>query len=155
MAIAISINRLDLIDSEIKPEEIDPELRSPVFVLFTSMNRTLKALEKASQLAQSLHTGIEILVVQTVPFALPLEAPPVSNEFLMRRLAEMTDRFPIQIMISAYLCRDPMVALKRILEHHCQVVMGVPKTRWWLTRDRRLARKLRRADFQVIIVETE
>jgi hypothetical protein len=155
MATAISINKLDLIDSETKPEEISLKLQSPVFVLFTSMDRTLKALEKASQLAQSLHRSIEILVVQTVPFALPLEAPPVSNEFLVKRLGEMADRFPIQIKISAYLCRDPMIALKRILKRNCQVVLGVPKTSWWPTRHHKLVRKLSHTGFDVIPVETE
>jgi hypothetical protein len=155
MATAISINTLDLINSETKPGGISTQLQLPVFILFTSMDRTLKALEKASQLAQSLHKSIEILVIQTVPFALPLEAPPVSNEFLMNRLEEMANRFPIRIKISAYLCRDPVVALKRILNRNCRIVMGVPKTRWRLTRDHKLVRKLSHTGFDVIAVETE
>ena len=66
----------------------------------------------------------------------------------------MAAQFPVQIKISAYLCRDPLEALKRILNRNCPVVMGVRK-RWWPTRDERVARKLRRAGYNVILVETE
>jgi hypothetical protein len=146
---------LDSIDSETAPEKAGRERRSPIFVLFTSVNRTLKALEKAGWLSHSLHTSIEILVVQTVPFALSLETPPVSNEFIVKRLREIADRLSIQIKISVYLCRDPLITLKRILNRNCRVVMGVPKTKWRPAGDRIMARKLQRAGFDVIAVETE
>jgi hypothetical protein len=128
--------------------------RLAVFVIFTSINRTLKALEKAGQLARPLQTGITILVVQKVHYSLPLDEPPVPFEFVIRHFEEMVDRLPENTRISAYVCREPMQALKRVLKHNCPVVMGVRK-RWWPTREERLARKLRRAGYDVIVVKME
>jgi hypothetical protein len=128
--------------------------RLPVFVVFTSMNRTLKALEKASQLAKPLQTGITVLVVQEVHYSLPLDEPPVPFEFVIRHFEEMAGRLPENTQISAYVCREPMQALKRVLKHNCPVVMGVRK-RWWPTREERLARKLRRTGYDVILVKME
>jgi len=154
MSTAIGIEKLISIDSEILMRAINPGFRLSVSVIFTSINRTLIALEKASQLAEPLKSGIEILAVQTVPFALPLDEPPVPFGFVVRRLKEMVAQFAVQIKISAYLCRDQLEALKRVLNRDYPVVMGVRK-RWWPTRNKRLARKLRRAGYDVILIETE
>jgi hypothetical protein len=154
MSTNAGIEKLISIEGETKLQAISPEFRLPVYVIFTSINRTLKALEKAGQLAKPLQTGIEILAVQIVPYLLPLDEPPVPFEFVVRRFEEMVGQFSEKTRISAYLCRDPMEALKRVLKHNCPVVMGIRK-RWWPTRDERLARKLRRARYDVILVETE
>jgi hypothetical protein len=154
MSTAIGLERLLSIDRKIEMQAIGPGFRLPVFVIFTSINRTLKALEKAGQLANPLRTRIEIIAVQTVPFTLPLDEPPVPFEFVVRRLEEMANQFQEQIKISAYLCRDSSEALKCVLNRNCPVVMGVRK-RLWPTRDERLARKLRRAGYNVTLVETE
>jgi hypothetical protein len=154
MSTAIGINKSIRIEGEIKMQAIGSGFRLPVYVIFTSLNQTREALEKASKLAKSVQTGIEILAVQIVPFQLALDKPPVPFEFLVRRLEEMADHFPEPIRISAYLCRYPMEALKRVLKHDCPVVMGIRK-RWWPTRDERLARRLRRAGYNVMLIETE
>ena len=142
------------IDGEIKRQAIGFGYGLPVSVIFTSINRTLLALEKASQLAKPLNGGIEVLAVQTVPFPLPLDDPSVPLEFIVRRLEEMATRFPGRIKISAYLCRDQLEALKRVLNRNSPVVMAVRKG-WWPTRDERVARKLQRDGYRVILVETE
>jgi hypothetical protein len=154
MSTAAGMEKSISIDRDLKLQPIRFGLELPVFVIFTSINRTLHALEKASQLAEPLRSGIEILVVQTVPFALPLEDPSVPFEFLVKQLKEKAAQFPVQIKISAYLCRDQLHALKQILHRNCTVVMGIRK-RWWPTRDERVARKLRRGGLDVILVEME
>ena len=141
-------------EREIEPEAIGSALRLPVFVIFTSVNPTLKALGKAGQLAALLQTSIEVLVVQVVPYLLPLDEPPVRSEFIANRFEEMAGPFPEKTTISTYLCRDPMQAMEHVLQHDCWIVMGVKKW-WWPTRDERLARKLRHAGYNVILVETE
>jgi hypothetical protein len=155
MATAIRIDKLGLINNEMQSQENSPKPRAPVFVLFTSLKQTLKALEKAIQLAQPLHKEIEILVVQTVPYPLPLDEPPVSNDFLLRQLTEAAKSFSTEIRISVYLCRNPIEALERTLNRNCPMVMGVQKKNWWPTRDRKSVRTLRRSGFDVIAVETE
>jgi hypothetical protein len=153
MSTALGVEKPISFDSETKPQIINSGFVQPVFVVFTSINRTLNVLEKASQLAKPLQGGIEVLAIQTVPYSLPLEDPSVPSQFLVSRLEEMAAQFPEQIKISAYLCRDLLDALKRILNRNCAVVMGVRK-RWWPTRDQRAARKLRRAGYNVILVES-
>jgi hypothetical protein len=143
-----------VIEREIEPQAYRPEGQTPVFVIFTSVDQTMKALEKANQLAKMRQTGIEILAVQNVPYPLPLDEPRVSTEFVVRRLEEMADHFPEKTRISAYLCRDPMDALKQVLNENCPVVMGVKKTRR-PTREKKLAQKLHSAGFDVILAETE
>jgi len=154
MSTAIVLEKPIGVSRAIDLRAVSPGFRLPVFVIFTSMNWTLKALEKARQLAKPLQSEVVIFVIQTVPYSLPLEEPPGPFEFIVRRLQEMVDGFPEKTRISAYLCRDPMQALKRALTPKCPVVMGVRK-RWWPTRDERLARKLRSAGYDVILVETE
>ena len=154
MSTAISLEKSISIDSNFGMPMIGPAFRLPVFVIFTTTDRTLKALAKAGQLASSLQTRIEIIAVQAVPFMLPLDEPPVPFEFVVRRLKEVTENFPVQLSISAYLCRDPLEALKCVLDRNCPVVMGIHK-RWLPTRDEILARKLCHAGYNLISVEAE
>lgn len=154
MLTAVDSNKLISIVGEIKPPAINDRSGLPMCIVYTSMNRTLKALEKILEFANPIRTSIEIVAVHTVPFMLSLDEPPVPFKFIIRSLEKLVARFPEQTRISAYLCRDSLEALKRVLDHHCPVVMGIKK-RWWPTRDQRLARKLRRAGYNVIIIETE
>ena len=133
---------------------ISPELQLSVFVIFTSTPQTLKALEKAAAIAKPFGAGIAVLAVQTVPFPLPLDRPPVPFEFIIKRFQEMAGEFPEKTKVFVYVCRDQMEALKRILPPNSSIVMGLRK-RWWPTRDRRLAKKLGRAGHEVTLIETE
>jgi hypothetical protein len=123
-----------------------------VFVVFTSVNWTLKALERAREIARPLEANIAVIAIQVVPYPLPLDRPPVPMEFVVSRFGERAGEFSERTKVSAYLCRDPLEALKRILNPDCPAVMGIRK-RWWPTRDERLARKLRRAGYDIILVE--
>jgi hypothetical protein len=154
MSTATVIENLTSIDGEIKSEPIGLGLELPVFVVFTSINQTLHALERACQLAKSLESGVEILAVQTVPFALPLDDPSVPFKFLVGRLEEMAALFPVPIKISACLCRDQLEALERMINRQSPVVIGVRK-KWLSTPDDRVARKLQRAGYDVTLVKTE
>jgi hypothetical protein len=154
MSTAVDTKKYIRIVGDIRPPAADSGVGSPVHVVFTSFDRTLKALQKAMQLAGTSNSEVDVLAVQVVPFVLPLDEPPAPFEFLVRRFAEVADRFSGQIKIKPYLCRDLLEALKRIIDHKCTVVMGVRK-RWWPTREERVARQLQRAGFNVVIVETE
>jgi hypothetical protein len=125
-----------------------------VFVLFTSTNQTLKALEKARELARPFGAGILVVAAQVVPYPLPLDRPLVPFEFVVRRFKEMAERFPENTRVFVYLCRDLLEALKQILTPNSLVVIGIRK-RVWPTREERLARKLRRAGHDVVLVEAE
>jgi hypothetical protein len=125
-----------------------------VFVVFTSINWSLKVLEKAREISEAIGGKIIVVAVQAVPYQLPLNEPPIKMEFAIRRFEENVENFPYEIQIYTYLCRDLMEALKRILNPGCRVVVGV-KERWWPTPNERLARKLRRAGYEVISIKSE
>jgi hypothetical protein len=138
---------------EESPDSIaDSELS--VFVVFTSNDWTLRALEKAREIAKPLGANIVVVALQVVPFPLPLSEPPVSMEFVIRRFEENSNEFPDGTQVAAYLCRNPLEALKRILPLHCPVVMGVRK-RWLPSRDEKMARMLRRAGYRLTLIKAE
>jgi hypothetical protein len=124
------------------------------FVIYTTAKRTLRALEKANEIVKPGGGRIEVVALQVVPRQLLLDQPPVHFEIVMRHFKEMAERLPIDLCIHTYLCREPWGALRKILPPDAPIVIGVRK-RWWPTREKRLAGRLRRAGFQVIPVESE
>ena len=131
-----------------------PNSSRSVVVLFTSANRTLKAIESARSLANTLCLPIVVLATPVVPFPLPLEEPQVPFDFTIRHFAKAAEQFPENISVVAYPCRDRMEALKQVLPPDSPVLIGIRK-KWWPTSDERLARDLGRAGFSVTVVETE
>jgi hypothetical protein len=61
---------------------------------------------------------------------------------------------PVETTVHIYLCRDWSDALSVLLRPQSLVVIGA-RTRWWPTRERRLARRLRRSGHKVILTETK
>src|SRR5690242_18074174 len=66
--------------------------RFEVNVLFTNPKDTLAALRAADALARDLNATIRVLAVQAVPFAMPLEQPPVSTAFTEKVLLDLVDQ---------------------------------------------------------------
>jgi hypothetical protein len=127
-----------------------------IFVLFTSVDWTLKALEKACEIARPLEAKVVVVVIQAVPFPLPLDTPIIPLEWVIRRFEEKVGDLPddSDIKILVYLCRDRASALKRVLNPVCPVVIGMKK-RWWPTQNERITRNLRRAGYEVVSVISE
>jgi hypothetical protein len=137
------------------PENTASESGVPVSVLFTSTNQTIRALEHAEVLASRTGAGVNVVAALVVPFPLPLDRPPVPFEFIIRRFEELTKNCARKTQICTYLCRDPVIALKTVLDPKSPVIMGVREKSWWPSREKRFARKLRRAGYEVILVEAE
>jgi hypothetical protein len=154
MSTAMDLEKSINSNDQMMQQETSFSVGLPVVVIYTSLSRTLSALVKASQLAKSSNSTIEILVVLSIPFALPLEDPSVPLEFVVRQLEEMAAQFPEQIKISVYLCRDQLETLGHVLNRDCPVLVGVRK-RLWPTPDERIAHRLQRAGYNVVRVETE
>jgi hypothetical protein len=125
-----------------------------IAVVFTSATPTIAALKKAGALADRLRGRINLIVPQIVPYPLPLESPPVLLEFGEQRFRDIAAQSLVETMIQIYLCRDRLETLKSVLTPRSLVVIGSRK-RWWPTREKSLARKLRRAGHEVIFTETE
>jgi len=60
---------------------------------------------------------------------------------------------PVETTVRLYLCRDSVETVKSALSPRSVVVVGGRKGWWRSTREKRLARKLRRAGHEVIFTE--
>src|SRR5580704_4938956 len=89
--------------------------RITIFVLFTSVRRTLDALWSAGRLARDLDAHIEIIVPEIVPYPLPLDEPPVARSFWKHCYRTIVEETGIDISIHLYLCREPREALASVL----------------------------------------
>ena len=135
---------------------IDAQPDKSIFVLFTSDDQTLQAMDKAAELAKELHLGITVVAAQSVPFPLQLDEPPVPVKFIVKRFEELAERFPEEADVRVYLCRNPLDIFKRILRVDCPAVIGIKKRKWRLfSWEEKVVRTLRRAGFCLITVETE
>jgi hypothetical protein len=123
-----------------------------IAVVFTSIEPTLAALRKAGALASRLRACITLIVPQVVPYPLPLNRPPVPRDFTERHFRVMADESPVETKVQVYLCRDRIAALRGVLKPHSLVVIGGSKS-WWPTREKRLARQLRRSGHEVVFAE--
>ena len=128
--------------------------RLEVFVVFTSVDLTLHALQQAGVLAERLESRIMLVVPQVVPYPLPLASPPVLLDFNERRFSVLASQSPVETTVCIFLCRDRWEALQLALKPRSLVVIGGRKG-WWLRPEKRLARQLRRAGHEVVLVETE
>jgi hypothetical protein len=122
-------------------------------VVFTSFDATIAALKMAAALASGLSARITLVVPQVVPYPLPLENPQVVLEFTQKRLGEVATNIPVEMTIRHYLCRDRLVTLSAVLKPGSIVVIGARK-KWLPTREKTLARRLRRFGHDVILTET-
>ena len=137
-----------------RPDTEQEESRLEIVVIFTSVNATIAALKKAGTLAERLGARATLVVPQVVPYALPLTSPPVLLDFQEKRFREIAKESPVDIRVRIYLCRDTLETLKLVLKSRSLIVVGA-RERFWPTREKSLARKLRRFGHEVILTETD
>ena len=127
------------------------EAKFEVNVVFTTREGTMAALKTAASLAHGIDARIRFLVHQTVPFALPLEAPPVYVSFIEHRCRAMAMECVgvSEVKVEVYLCRDRLRAVLQTLRPHGLVVLG-GKRAWWPGFEQKLARQLRLQGHHVI-----
>jgi len=124
-----------------------------VNVLCTGMPATVKAIESAVELARGLHARLRLLVAQVVPYAVPLETPPVLVEFQEAQFREIVHAHDVETRVDIFLCRDAHDVFAQHLPPRSVVVLGAPK-HWWRTWEERMAHRLRRSGHEVVIVYT-
>jgi hypothetical protein len=135
------------------PGGCNGDARFRLAVVFTSFDTTIAALKTAATLASSLSAHITLVVPQVVPYPLPLESPPVLLDFLRQRIGEIAGDSPVETTIRHFLCRDRLLTLSAVLKPSSIVVIGGRK-KWWPTREKTLAWRLRRFGHEVILTET-
>jgi hypothetical protein len=130
-----------------------------VIVLHTTTKATLQALRTAARLAEGLAARIRLLVLEIVPYPLPLNAPQVPVEFTQRRFRTVAletsgaSRTSIETDVDIRLGRDKAQMLESALKPHSLVVMAA-KTGWWPNAEKRLAKRLERTGHQVVVCST-
>jgi hypothetical protein len=124
-----------------------------VIVLHTTTKATLQALRTAARLAEGLAARIRLLVLETVPYPLPLNSPQVPMEFTHRHFRTVALETKIDTDVDIRLGRDKTQMLESALKPHSLVVMAA-KPGWWPTAEKRLARRLERIGHQVVVCGT-
>ena len=123
-----------------------------VVVLYTTVPETLQALKMAAHLAHDLSARIRLLVLEVVPYPLPLDQPAVTLPFSRQRFRTLAENAPravkVDTEVDIHLVRDPHEAIESILEPHSVVVLGGRRT-WWPSAQGRLARRLKRSGHSV------
>jgi hypothetical protein len=122
-----------------------------LYVVFTDLNATRIALQAASQLARGLNARVVLLVGKVVPFPLPLDSPPVPNEFADAVLSGLAAEQDADSTVRVYLCRDREETIRGALPPASLVLVGC--SRWPSSgKSRRFARRLRKDGHDVIAV---
>jgi hypothetical protein len=134
------------------PDTLFDDARLEVLVLFTTAPETVLALRKAAGLASQLNARIELIVPEIVPYPLPIEHPPVAPSFLIDRYQTIVQQAGIDADIRVCLCREPRAALAATLKPGSLIMIG-SRTRWWLTRETRVARWLEAQGHRVVLVD--
>jgi hypothetical protein len=130
----------------------DSDRQLEVALLFTSPEATVNALEKTADLLAGLNARIKLVAVQTVPYILALNNPPVSLAFNEQRLLDIAGESPIETTAHLYVCRCPLETLTSVLKPGSILVVGT-RNRWWPTWEHKLGRKLESAGLRVVLLE--
>jgi hypothetical protein len=123
-----------------------------VFVIFSNTAGTGAALLMANRLAKELDAHLRLLMPYEVPYALPLNRPPVTAEFLKAQAQTLASQVSMEIDAHICLCRDKHRALRLLLTPHSVVIVG-GKKRWWPTPEQRLAHTLAKDGHHVVFAE--
>ena len=125
-----------------------------LYVVFTNLAATRRALQIANSLAYDLGARLTLLVAQVVPYPLPLESPAVDVGFTERILSELASQVDADLTVNVYLCRDRCKAIREALRPGSLVVIGSRKG-WWPNGERTLARLLRRDGHNVVAIDAK
>ncbi len=128
--------------------------RLEVNVIFTDPQATVAALKTAGSLARDLGASIRVRAALTVPYALPLDRPPVSADFIEEFLSDLVCRLDLDAFepsVHLYQCRDQVETLLHVLSPNSLVVIGGRK-HWWPTPERRVAKALQSKGHRVVFI---
>ena len=113
-----------------------PQMNTPTLeinVVFTSADSTRQTINTAARLAADLGVRVRLIVPQVVPYPIPLDNPPVPDEFSAEKFRQIAADAGVESEVDIRYCRDRTVMLKETLKPGAIVVMA----------DNRLASKLR------------
>jgi len=133
------------------PVEIQTRLLD-IVVPYTDQELTAEAIAAAEKLANGLGASVRVLCLEAVPYTMELRQPRVDLDFLRTRLQALPSAGPFRCEI--VLTRDADEALLRRL-HADSIVMLTSRRHFWRTAQERLADRIRRAGFRVVLAYKE
>lgn len=152
----MGFHSIELRAADAGPSAPAPSRSLEVIVLFTDIPSTLDALRFAAQLAQGLTARIRLLLIQSVPYPLPLDRPQCSMSFVEWQFRSLIDGYPVEsasrpvaTTAEVVLCRDAWQGLQAGLRRDSVIVIG-RRGRWWPRIEDRLARRLRAVGHRVV-----
>ena len=137
-------------------ERATPSAPSPleITVLHTDARSTARMLAGVARLAEGLSAEIRLLVLQVVPYPLPLEMPDVPVDFISQQLMPAVLPTNVNVSIDIRVGRDKAAMLESAFPASSMVAIG-RRRRWWPTGSNRVARLLERRGRQVISIDLE
>jgi hypothetical protein len=135
------------------PKSDETKQRLEIVVVHTSVQATLTALTRAAALAKGLNARLRLVMMNVIPYPLPLDSPPVRRDFCERHFVEIASASPIETTVHLCMCRQRLETLIALLRPRSLLVIGGHKS-WWPTKEEKLARELRRAGHEVILAES-
>ncbi len=135
----------------------EPDRRLVLDVIFTNLRWTAEALNWTVHLASGLEARVKLIHAQQVPWAFPIERPPVDIAFSKSQLVGLAHRaahHEIEVQVQLYLCRDRIKALSEVLKPPSLVILG-GKDRRWPTSESKLAKLLAAKGHRVIFLSAK
>jgi len=120
-----------------------------VVVLHSTTKGTLQSLKTAATLASGLAARIRLLILEVVPYPLPVDAPQVPVDFTGQRFRTIAAGARIDTSVDIRLGRDQAQMLESSLHPRSLIVLEGGR-KWWPSRQKRLARRLERLGHQVV-----
>jgi len=121
-----------------------------VVVPYTTPDLTRVALRHAA-VCSDLDVRVCLVDIQVVPFPCPLDQPLINKQFSRQRLQDLLSGSADGGEALVLYTRDWLEGFRRVLEAQSLVVIAT-KRRWWQTREKKLARALRKAGHEVMLL---
>lgn len=123
-----------------------------VTVLHSNANSTVRAIQQVAGLTKGLGASIRLLVLQVVPYPLPLETPDVPVDFTSEKVAQMLAPLNVEVRLEICVGRDKSAMLASAFQPGSVVAVGAGR-RWWPNAEKKTGKLLRRLGHQVIWTE--
>ena len=140
-----ALQKLPVFDSETTKQGL------ALTIIYTTVESTLAALQYATGLVSQLEVQIRILMIQAVPYSLPIDRPQVDPDFRVRQFLTQSKNLSVEMRVEVRLCRDIRICLLEALQAQSLVLIGTHR-RFWFAREKGWGRTLKRAGHHVIFV---
>ena len=121
-----------------------------VVIPYTTPQSAQAALRHAG-ICSDLDVHVLLVDIQIVPFPCPLDTPPINKDFSEKRLRELLEESRLPGRVAVVYARDWLESFRAVLEPASLVIVA-SKKRWWPTREKRRARALTKAGYQVMLL---